>query len=256
MNQEMNQDMNQNMNDMTAMCGVILAAGAGSRLGYPNELGGKPMVKANGRPLLDYNLCRMAKMGVRDVALVVNPVNRPVIEGFAGDGAAWGLNLTYVVQEVPLGIAHALSLCRDFAAGRYVALLLVDNLFSADISGHAAEYVARGDGKAQIFVLPVKNPQDYGVAEFDGDKLIGLVEKPQQPVSDLAVIGVYFYPPDAFDLIPNLRPSARGELEITDLNSLYLQAGRLECVRLGGRWLDVGNPEKLAEAERMLKEQE
>lgn len=240
--------------DMAAMCGVILAAGAGSRLGYPNELGGKPMVKAQGHPLLDYNLKRMAGMGIADVALVVNPVNRPVIEAFAGDGAAWGLKLTYVVQQQPLGIAHALGLCRAFAAGRSVALLLVDNLFSADVSGHVAEYMARDDGRAQIFVLPVKNPQDYGVAEFADGKLVGLVEKPQQPVSNLAVIGLYFYPPDAFDLIPSLAPSARGELEITDLNSLYLQAGRLTCARLDGWWLDVGNPEKLAEAERMLAE--
>lgn len=239
-------------NAMSLMCGVILAAGAGSRLGYPNELGGKPMVKVQGCPLLDYNLRRMAGMGVLDVALVVNPVNRPVIEAFAGDGAAWGLRLTYVVQQAPLGIAHALYLCRDFAAGRSVALLLVDNLFSADISGHVAEYVARSDGQARIFVLPVPNPQDYGVAEFAGGKLVSLVEKPKQPVSNLAVIGVYFYPPDAFDMIPNLQPSARGELEITDLNSLFLQAGRLGCVQLDGWWMDVGNPEKLAEAECVM----
>lgn len=239
-------------NNMVAMCGVILAAGAGSRLGYPNELGGKPMVKAAGRPLLDYNLRRMARMGIKDVALVVNPVNRPIIEGYAQDGARWGLNVAYVVQEVPLGIAHALSLCREFAAGRSVALLLVDNLFTADIAPHTADYVARADGNAQIFVLPVPNPQDYGVAEFDGDRLIGLVEKPQQPVSNLAVIGAYFYPPDAFDLIPQLSPSARGELEITDLNRLYLQAGRLDVARLDGWWLDVGSPERLAEAERLL----
>lgn len=235
-----------------ALCGVILAAGAGSRLGYPNELGGKPMVKANGKPLLEYNLNRMAKSGILDVALVVNPVNHPVIEAFVGDGAAFGLKITYVVQPEPLGIAHALSLCAEFAAGRYVALLLVDNLFSADIAPYVAEYVAAASDRAEIFVLPVENPQDYGVAEFEGDKLIGLVEKPKEPISNLAVIGLYFYPPTAFDLIPSLSPSARGELEITDLNKLYLQRDLLDCRRLSGWWLDVGNPQKLAEAEEML----
>lgn len=238
----------------TALCGVILAAGAGTRLGYPNELGGKPMVRAHNKPLLEYNLRRMASAGICDVALVVNPVNRSVIEDFAGDGAEFGLHLTYVVQEVPLGIAHALSLCRDFAAGRNVALLLVDNLFTADIAPHVAAYLdGRGD-RAQIFVLPVENPWDYGVAEFDGEKLIGLVEKPTEPVSNLAVIGLYFYPPQAFDLIPSLTPSKRGELEITDLNSLFLERGLLDCVRLDGWWLDVGNADRLAEAERLLAE--
>lgn len=236
----------------TALCGVILAAGAGTRLGYPNELGGKPMVKAHGKPLLEHNLRRLAQAGVCDVALVVNPINRAVIEDFAGDGAAFGVRLTYVVQEVPLGIAHALSLCEDFAAGRNVALLLVDNLFAADIAPHVAAYSAQNSGHAQIFVLPVENPWDYGVAEFDGEKLVGLVEKPTEPVSDLAVIGLYFYPPEAFALIPSLSPSKRGELEITDLNSLFLERGKLDCARLDGWWLDVGTPEKLTEAERLL----
>ncbi len=235
-----------------AICGVILAAGAGSRLGYPNELGGKPMVPVLGKPLLEYNLKRMADAGITDIALVVNPHNRPVIEAFAGNGEQFGVKLTYVVQPEPLGIAHALYLCRDFAAGRHLALLLVDNLFAADIAGYVKAYAAEPAGQARIFVLPVPNPQDYGVAEFDGDKLVGLVEKPAEPVSNLAVIGFYLYPPDAFELIPCLTPSARGELEITDLNKLYLQQQRLGSCRLNGWWLDVGNPQKLAEAEKIM----
>lgn len=237
-----------------ALCGVILAAGAGSRLGYPNELGGKPMVKVLGKPLLEYNLRRLAAAGVADAAVVVNPANRPVIEAFAGDGARFGLSLTYIVQPQPLGIAHALSLCRDYAAGRHVALLLVDNLLSADIRPHAEAYMANQRDMAQIFLLPVPNPQDYGVAVLADGRLVRLVEKPAEPVSDLAVIGLYFYPPSAFDLIPQLAPSARGELEITDLNNLFLRQGRLSYRQLDGWWLDVGNAERLAEAEKRLAE--
>lgn len=237
-----------------AICGVILAAGAGSRLGYPNELGGKPMVEVCGKPLLEYNLNRMAAAGICDVAVVVNPANRSVIEAFAGDGGRFGVKISYVVQPKPLGIAQALSLCSGFAAGRYVALLLVDNLFNADIAPAVAAYMEEPDDRAQIFVIPVDNPQDYGVAEIIDGRLVGLAEKPAVPRSNLAVIGLYFYPADAFAMIPQLVPSARGELEITDLNKLFLQQGRLCCRRLDGWWLDVGNAERLAEAQRRLAE--
>lgn len=239
---------------MADICAVILAAGAGSRLGYPNERGGKPMVEALGKPLLAYGLERLSGAGIRDVALVVNPVNRPVIENFAGDGAKWGLQITYVVQETPLGIAHALSLCQDFSGQRHVLLLLVDNLFAANIDAAVAAYAENKPETAEVFLVPVKNPQDYGVAVVDAERgqVQRLVEKPQQFISDLAVIGLYFYPPDVYDLIPQLKPSARGELEITDVNSLFLQQGRLQCCKLDGWWIDVGNAERLAEAERLL----
>lgn len=237
----------------TNLCAVILAAGAGSRLGYPNERGGKPMVEALGKPLLAYGLERLAGAGIRDVALVVNPVNQPVIEGFAGDGAKWGLKISYVVQPKPLGIAHALSLCQDFSAGRHVLLLLVDNLFAANIDAAVAAYAESRPKQAEIFLVQVANPQDYGVAVVENGRVERLVEKPQQFISDLAVIGLYFYPPDVYDFIPQLKPSARGELEITDVNSLFLQQGRLKCCELQGWWIDVGNAERLTEAERLLR---
>ncbi len=238
-----------------ALCGVVLAAGAGSRLGYPNELGGKPMVLAAGRPLVDHALHKLAAAGLSDVALVVNPANRPVIEAHVADGRAFGLRVTYVVQQEPLGIAHALSLCKDFAAGRHVLLLLVDNLFQADIRGAVAAYTARaksGADQAEIFLVRVPNPEDYGVAVLAGENIAALVEKPQSFISDLAVIGLYLYPPAAFGLIRELSPSARGELEITDLNSLFLQRGLLSYQKLSGWWLDVGTEERLAQAERLL----
>lgn len=238
--------------NMANLCAVILAAGAGSRLGYPNERGGKPMVEALGKPLLAYGLERLAGAGLREVALVVNPVNRPVIEEFAGNGSRWGLNITYVVQETPLGIAHALSLCQDFSGERHVLLLLVDNLFAANIDEAVAAYAQNSGDMAEVFLVQVPNPQDYGVAVVEEGQVRRLVEKPQQFISDLAVIGLYFYPPDVYGLIPQLRPSARGELEITDVNSLFLQQGRLRCCQLAGWWIDVGNEARLAEAERLL----
>lgn len=240
--------------NLSGICAVILAAGAGSRLGYPNERGGKPMVEALGKPLLAYGLERLAGAGLRDVALVVNPTNQPVIEAYAGDGSKWGLAITYVVQETPLGIAHALSLCQEFSGQRNVLLLLVDNLFAANIDAAVAAYAQNHEDKAEIFLVPVPNPQDYGVAVVENGQVQRLVEKPQQFISDLAVIGLYFYPPSVYDLIPHLKPSARGELEITDVNSLFLQQGRLHSCELAGWWIDVGNTERLAEAERLLAE--
>ncbi len=240
--------------NLSGICAVILAAGAGSRLGYPNERGGKPMVEALGKPLLAYGLERLAGAGLRDVALVVNPTNQPVVEAYAGDGSKWGLAITYVVQETPLGIAHALSLCQEFSGQRNVLLLLVDNLFAANIDAAVAAYAQNPEDKAEIFLVPVPNPQDYGVAVVENGQVQRLVEKPQQFISDLAVIGLYFYPPSVYDLIPQLKPSARGELEITDVNSLFLQQGRLHSCELAGWWIDVGNTERLAEAERLLAE--
>lgn len=240
--------------NLSGICAVILAAGAGSRLGYPNERGGKPMVEALGKPLLAYGLERLAGAGLRDVALVVNPTNQPVIEAYAGDGSKWGLAITYVVQETPLGIAHALSLCQEFSGQRNVLLLLVDNLFAANIDAAVAAYAQNPEDKAEIFLVSVPNPQDYGVAVVENGQVQRLVEKPQQFISDLAVIGLYFYPPSVYDLIPQLKPSARGELEITDVNSLFLQQGRLHSCELAGWWIDVGNTERLAEAERLLAE--
>lgn len=240
--------------NLSGICAVILAAGAGSRLGYPNERGGKPMVEALGKPLLAYGLERLAGAGLRDVALVVNPTNQPVIEAYAGDGSKWGLAITYVVQETPLGIAHALSLCQEFSGQRNVLLLLVDNLFAANIDAAVAAYAQNPEDKAEIFLVPVPNPQDYGVAVVENGQVQRLVEKPQQFISDLAVIGLYFYPPSVYDLIPQLKPSARGELEITDVNSLFLQQGRLHSCELAGWWIDVGNTERIAEAERLLAE--
>ncbi len=240
--------------NLSGICAVILAAGAGSRLGYPNERGGKPMVEALGKPMLAYGLERLAGAGLRDVALVVNPTNQPVIEAYAGDGSKWGLAITYVVQETPLGIAHALSLCQEFSGQRNVLLLLVDNLFAANIDAAVAAYAQNPEDKAEIFLVPVPNPQDYGVAVVENGQVQRLVEKPQQFISDLAVIGLYFYPPSVYDLIPQLKPSARGELEITDVNSLFLQQGRLHSCELAGWWIDVGNTERLAEAERLLAE--
>ncbi len=240
--------------NLSGICAVILAAGAGSRLGYPNERGGKPMVEALGKPLLAYGLERLAGAGLRDVALVVNPTNQPVIEAYAGDGSKWGLAITYVVQETPLGIAHALSLCQEFSGQRNVLLLLVDNLFAANIDAAVAAYAQNPEDKAEIFLVPVPNPQDYGVAVVENGQVQRLVEKPQQFISDLAVIGLYFYPPSVYDLIPQLKPSARGELEITDVNSLFLQQGRLHSCELAGWWIDVGNTERLAEAESLLAE--
>lgn len=142
------------------VCGVILAAGAGSRLGYLNELGSKPMVKIYNKPLLAYGLERLSNAGINDIALVVNSIKRSVIEQFAGNGSDWEVNITYVIQEIPWGIAYALSLCKEFSDQRNVLLLFFDNLCSADISAFVNAYTQGTENKAEIFIIPVNNPQD------------------------------------------------------------------------------------------------
>ena len=232
--------------------GIILAAGAGTRLGYPNELGGKPMVMVCDKPLIAYGLERFINIGIKNIAVVVNPVNQSIIKEFAGNGSNLDVNIEYVVQEQPLGIAHALSLCKEFTGSRNILLLLVDNLFSADISAFVNAYAKDTKNTAEIFTVPVNNPQDYGVAVMQNSNLIKLVEKPQQLISNLAVIGLYLFPSNVYDLIPKLKTSARGELEITDVNNLFLQQGRLHCNKLDGWWVDVGNVERLNDAECLL----
>ncbi len=227
--------------------GVILAAGAGTRLGFPNSAGGKAMALVGNEPLLSYSIKKLAEAKIKKIALVVNPENIHAIRQYAGDGDKWSVELTYIIQQKPLGIAHALGLCKDFTQGHKMALLLVDNLFEASIAG-AVQSFANGGAGANIFITKVDNPKDYGVAVIQNGRIARLVEKPQEFISHWAVIGVYLYDDTVYDIITTLKPSGRGELEITDVNKGYLARRQLEWFAIHGWWVDVGTTERLERA--------
>jgi glucose-1-phosphate thymidylyltransferase len=233
--------------------GVLLAGGKGTRLGELTQASNKHLLPVGGSPMVCHPLRRMVAAGVREILLVTGPEHLGAFAVLLGSGQGYGCALAYRVQEEPGGIAQAVGLAEGFARGSRLLVLLGDNIFPDPLTGFlrgAAEH----PGHAQVLLKRVPDPHRYGVAEVRGGQIVSLEEKPQAPKSDLAVVGVYLYPPDVFDVIRTLRPSARGELEITDVNRHYLEEGRLGYVELTGPWTDAGTPESLAGASRMVQE--
>ncbi len=237
------------------MKGILLAGGTNTRL-YPLTLAvNKQMLPVYDKPMIYYPLSTLMLAGIREILIISTPRDVPIFQAALGDGSQWGLNLSYSVQDAPRGIAQALLIGADFIGGEPSALILGDNIFF----GHAlpevlrqATAVTRG---AQVFAYRVRDPERYGVIEFEAGRAIRIEEKPKAPRSDWAVTGVYFYDGTASAKAATLTPSARGELEITDLNQLYLQEGtlRVELMGRGYAWLDTGTPEALHEAATFIK---
>ncbi len=236
---------------MTAIKGILLAGGTGSRL-YPlTSVITKQMLPVYDKPLLYYPLATLMLAGVRDILVISTPEEQPNYQRLLGDGSQLGLSLSYAVQPEPNGIAEALLIGRSFLAGSRVMLILGDNIFF----GHGLQTVLhaareQADG-ATVFGYWVSDPQRFGVVELDPDgRPIAITEKPAEPRSHYAVTGLYFYDHRASDLAAELKPSARGELEITDLNRSYLELGKLSVHRLqrGFAWLDAGTPDALLDA--------
>lgn len=231
------------------MKGLLLAGGNGSRL-YPlTRVLSKQLLPVHDKPMIYYPLTVLIAAGIREIGLIATPDDLPRYRQLLGDGSAWGIRLEYREQPQPRGIAEAFLLAEDFIAGDSVALLLGDNLFFASDAFPAA--VAGFREGAQIFAYHVQNPGDYGVVELDADgRALGLEEKPAAPRSNYAVPGVYLYDADVVAIARGLSPSARGELEITDVNREYLRQGRLQVRRLsrGTAWLDAGTSSSLHEA--------
>jgi glucose-1-phosphate thymidylyltransferase len=194
--------------------------------------------------------------GIREILVITTPQDQPLFRGLLDDGTQWGLRLSYAVQPEPGGLAQAVLIARDFIDGQPAALVLGDNIFYGHGFPELLQAAASRERGATIFGYRVKNPEAYGVAEFDASgRVIGLEEKPAQPKSNYAVTGLYFYDADVVDLASSLRPSARGELEITDLNRLYLERGVLHLEKLGRgiAWLDTGHPDSLLEAAQYVQ---
>jgi glucose-1-phosphate thymidylyltransferase len=241
---------------MTARRGIVLAGGSGTRLYPVTQVVSKQLLPVFDKPMVYYPLSVLMLAGIREVLLISTPDDLPRFRQLLGDGTRWGMRFAYAEQPRPEGIAQALLIAREFLAGAPVALVLGDNVFYGQgLSELLQRTAAQGDG-ATIFGYRVHDPERYGVAELDADgRVVNIVEKPAQPRSPYAVTGLYFYDGCAPDVAARLRPSARGELEITDVNLAYLREGtlRMELLGRGTAWLDTGTPDALHDASSFIQ---
>lgn len=238
------------------MKGIILAGGSGSRL-YPlTETTSKQLLPVYDKPMIYYPLATLMLFGIREILIISTPQDTPNIEKFFGNGQRLGLDISYKVQPEPKGIAQAFTLGADFIGNDDVCLILGDNIFyMGDQVKMFREEVAHNPG-GTVFGYHVSDPERFGVVEFDSNhKVISIEEKPKQPKSNYAVVGLYFYKSDVVEKARNLKPSARGELEITDLNRAYLDEGRLNAVTMkrGNAWLDAGTPQSLLDSSNFIE---
>ena len=240
------------------MKGILLAGGSGTRL-YPlTKIISKQLLPVYDKPMIYYPLSTLMLFDIRDILIISTPQDTPNIRRLLGDGSQLGLNISYAVQPEPKGIAEAFTLGADFVNGDDVCLILGDNIF---YMGHQMKLyqrvVKQNEGaRATIFAYHVSDPERFGVVEFDEKRrALSIEEKPAHPKSNYASVGLYFYPPDVCEKAATLQPSARGELEITDLNNMYLAEGRMSVVPMGRGivWLDAGTPDSLADATHFMQ---
>jgi glucose-1-phosphate thymidylyltransferase len=236
--------------------GIILAGGSGSRLYPVTRAVSKQMLPVYDKPMIYYPLSTLMLAGIRDILLISTPQDIGGFEKLLGDGSQVGISIRYAVQPRPGGLAQAFVIGREFVGGDPVALILGDNIFHGDGLSEQLQRAAASPEGATIFGYHVKDPQRYGVAEFDaGGRVVGLQEKPEHPKSSYAVVGLYFYDNDVLDIARDLRPSRRGEYEITDVNLAYLGREKLhlEVFSRGMAWLDTGTHEALYQASSFIQ---
>lgn len=239
------------------MKGIILAAGKGTRLYPMTRPVCKPLLPVYDKPLIYYSVSVLMEAGIRDILVIVPPGEEHVFQALLGDGSQWGISITYAVQLVPRGIADAMLVGAEFVGQDSVCLVLGDNIFYQEGFGDVLKQAVAHNHGATVFGYYVEDPRPFGVVEFDADgKALSIEEKPQQPKSHYIIPGLYFYDNQVIDIARNLKPSARGELEITDVNLEYLRREQLQVVRLEQDfvWLDAGTADSVLEAAETVRD--
>ncbi len=235
------------------MKGIVLAGGTGSRL-YPlTKVTNKHLLPIGYKPMINYPIEKLVGAGIQEILIVTGTEHMGDVVSLLGSGKDFGCRFTYKVQDEAGGIAQALGLAENFAGGDTMTVILGDNVFEDDLADAVAGYPGEG---ASIMLKEVEDPTRYGVAELDGNKIVGIEEKPARPKSNLCVTGVYMYDAKVFDYIRTLKPSGRGELEITDVNNHYIREGRMQFSVMKGWWTDAGTFESLRRANELMHRME
>ncbi|OGN09738.1 MAG: spore coat protein [Candidatus Yanofskybacteria bacterium RIFCSPHIGHO2_02_FULL_41_11] len=234
------------------MKGVVLAGGKGTRLWPVTKVAGKHFLPVGDKPIIYYPILTLQKAGVKDILIVCGPEHTEQYVRLLGSGEEFGVNLYYTIQVEPVGIAHGLGLAKSFSDGKKIALILGDNIFGDEFSKTFADFDKKDQGAA-VVLKKVPDPQRFGVAKFKGPKVSCIVEKPRRPPSNWAVTGLYLYDNRVFDVIKNLKPSNRGEYEITDVNNYYINKNTMDFIKVKKFWVDAGTFDSLHQANILVR---